>query len=41
MTDLPFLCGGEGGIRTHGGFLGHARFQDESLKPLGHLSVTA
>ena len=29
--------GGEGGIRTHGGF--HlAGFQDQSLKPLDHLS---
>ena len=31
--------GGEGGIRTHGGLLTHAGFQDRCFQPLSHLSV--
>ena len=34
---LTISYGGEGGIRTHGG-LHLAGFQDQSLKPLDHLS---
>ena len=33
-------CGGEGGIRTHGRFP-YAGFQDQILRPLGHLSLSA
>ena len=36
---LPsIVLGGEGGIRTHGGFLDLTDFRDRHLKPLGHLS---
>ena len=31
------MFGGEGGIRTHGRFP-YAGFQDQYLKPLGHLA---
>ena len=31
--------GGEGGIRTHGSSR-YAGFQDQCLRPLGHLSLT-
>ena len=34
-----FIGGGEGGIRTHGPLRSHW-FQDQLLKPLGHLSIT-
>ena len=38
QTGAGYPYGGEGGIRTHGG--SHlAGFQDQSLKPLDHLSV--
>ena len=33
--------GGEGGIRTHGGLLTHAGFQDRCFQPLSHLSGSA
>ena len=37
QTGAGYPYGGEGGIRTHGG--SHlAGFQDQSLKPLDHLS---
>jgi hypothetical protein len=32
------ISGGEGGIRTHGGFLDHTAFRERHLQPLGHLS---
>ena len=35
---IPMLNGGEGGIRTHGRSP-YAGFQDQYLKPLGHLSL--
>ena len=37
MINILAFYGGEGGIRTHGG-LHLAGFQDQSLKPLDHLS---
>ena len=33
--------GGDGGIRTHGTLLGYAHLANESLRPLGHVSVGA
>ena len=34
-----FFSGGESGIRTHGPTEGITGFQDQLLKPLGHLSI--
>lgn len=31
--------GGDGGIRTHGTLLGYAHLANESLRPLGHVSI--
>jgi hypothetical protein len=32
------VCGGEGGIRTHGDHKGHNGFRDRPDRPLRHLS---
>ena len=40
-NSIVFLMSGEDGIRTHGPLARIAGFQDQFLKPLGHLSTVA